>query len=429
MRVALPEARIGTCELVVNYSVPLAALAPGQTIAITLPLVMPKDGKLLANNLMVRAERDLIAWPQKGVWTAANDAAAADSPTTLRLTAAKPAQTLNLEVRRDQRLAAQETVVDRAWVQSWLTSAVRRDRAVFQGATDGRELAVRLPPEAAPDRTIVFLDGRQVQPRVLVDGRLSVPLAGQDPDEGGPARRRFVVELQYDFRGPRPPQGSLCLDFPQLDPDTWIRRMYWQLVLPVNEHLIANPSGFSGECTWNWEGYGWGRRPTADQAQLESWAGATPREPLPEQANCYLFSAMGKIERAEVGTAGRTSIVLWASGAALVAGMFLIYVPRGRHPAVLLALGIGILAVGAMAPEPTLLLAQAASLGLALTLAASLVDRGVGRRRRLTARVMPAAAAIEPGSSRRPYQPSLPANLSPTESLPSLPPPAESIEP
>ncbi len=66
MRVALPEARIGTCELVVNYSVPLAALAPGQTIAITLPLVMPKDGKLLANNLTVRAERDLIAWPQQG---------------------------------------------------------------------------------------------------------------------------------------------------------------------------------------------------------------------------------------------------------------------------------------------------------------------------------------------------------------------------
>jgi hypothetical protein len=94
-----------------------------------------------------------------------------------------------------------------------------------------------------------------------------------------------------------------------------------------------------------------------------------------------------------------------------------------------LALGIGILAVAAIAPEPTLLLAQAATLGLALTLAATLLDRGLARRRRLALRRGPAAAAIEAGSSRGSHQRSRAADLSPTASLAPAPPAAEGIEP
>ena len=99
--------------------------------------------------------------------------------------------------------------------------------------------------------------------------------------------------------------------------------------------------------------------------------------PLPERANLYLFSTLGNVQQAELHTAGRTWIVLWASGAALVAGLLLIYVPASRHPATLLVVGIVLLAAGLIAPEPTLLLAQAASLGLALTLLAGLLERGV----------------------------------------------------
>ena len=163
--------------------------------------------------------------------------------------------------------------------------------------------------------------------------------------------------------------------------------MYWQLVLPTDEHLVANPAGFTGEFRWGWQGYFWGRQPLLDQAQLESWVGAAPRDPLPERANLYLFSTLGNVEQAEVHTAGRAWIVLWASGAALVAGLLLIYVPASRHPATLLVVGIALLAAGLIAPEPTLLLAQAASLGLVLTLLAGLLERVMtGRRRRTDVR-------------------------------------------
>jgi hypothetical protein len=158
---------------------------------------------------------------------------------------------------------------------------------------------------------------------------------------------------------------------------------------------------------------------------LELWAGATPREPPTERANFYLFSALGKIKRAEVGTAGRTWIVLWASAAALVAGLLLIYVPASRHPTTLLVLGVGMLAVGATWPEPTLLLAQAASLGLALTLVTRLLDRGVARRRWFAAHGRLPVSAVELSSTHAPYRPPSVGHPSPTESLP----PAEEIKP
>jgi hypothetical protein len=328
-------------------------------------------------------------------------------------------------VRRNERPAAQATAVDRRWIQTWLTSDARQDRAVLQGTTEREELEVRLPAGAAAGRAVVLLHGRPVEPQVLGGNRLLVSLPKPDRGEGG-RTARFVLELQYDFVGPRPAPGSLSLEFPRIEPDARIGRTYWQLVLPVNEHLIVNPDGLSGEFTWNWEGYFWGRRPLLDQAQLESWSAATRHDPLPRQASYYLFTAMGRIDRATVYTAGRTWIVLSASAAALVAGMLLIYIPRLRHPALLLALGIAVLAVGVIAPEPTLLLAQAAGLGLALALLTGLLDRGAARR--LAARAN-SAAAHEPGSTRTVYQPPAAAKPSSTESLPNGLPPAGNLEP
>ena len=74
--------------------------------------------------------------------------------------------------------------------------------------------------------------------------------------------------------------------------------------------------------------------------------------------------------------------MLLASGAALVAGLLLIYVPGSRHPAALLGAVVVLLGIGMLYPEPTLLFAQAVILGLALTLVAGLLERSVARRRR-----------------------------------------------
>ena len=185
-------------------------------------------------------------------------------------------QRISVEAAGEHTATGEESktiVVDRAWVQSRLTSITRQDRAVFQLTTDRNEIEVVLPADAA-QKAVALVDGRQVEPgRSAITGfasrwgpanqrlsecRLSLrqnatfaerkatlvssPILG-----GQPGWRRVVVELRYHFAGPRPPRGAICMEFPRLSPGAWMRRMYWQLILPSNEHLIANPDGFTGE--------------------------------------------------------------------------------------------------------------------------------------------------------------------------------------
>jgi len=325
---------------------------------------------------------------------------------------------------RTGNVAECPATVQRAWIQTWLTYSSRQDRAVYQLTAPCRELEVALPQGAAVDQATVSVDGKSVEHRVLSDGRLLVPLADR-------ARRLCTLELRYHFSDSRPPRGDIELDFPRLGTQTWLRRMYWQLVLPVNEHLMSNPEGFAGEFRWQWRGLYWGRRPLLDQSQLETWSGATTRAALPEQSNAYLFSACGEVTRVALRTAGRTWIVLCASGAALVVGLLLIYVPVVRRPPVWMALCVALAAAGLIAPEPSLLLAQAAGLGLALALAAGLLERGAARRRRrrTVSRNEPKSARIDLGSTRAPL---VVASAPPasTDMLPSVGPPREdNVEP
>ncbi len=419
LRVALPGPRIGACELVLQYSVPVGETTAQQAALLALPLPMPKDGQLTSNSLSLKAARNLRVSPRPQTgWTVVEREGEAAGHGDLRLSAAKTVGRLDLDLRREGDDAQASTIIDRAWVQSWLTSVARQDRAAYQLTTHRKELEVVFPAGAPASQAVVLVDGQHVECRATAEDRLLVPLAGQRD------QHRFVIELQYQFPEVRPPRGALRLEFPRLEPNTWVRRMYWQLILPANEHVTANPAGFTGEFTWDWEGYFWGRQPLLDQTQLETWVGATPRPALPERDNLYLFSTLGGVPQAEIYTLGRTWIVLWASGAALVVGLLLIYVPASRHPAVLLVAGLGLLAAGLIAPEPTFLLAQAASLGLGLTLLTGLLARGMsGRRRRVVPRKESSHSRVEVGSTRIPQRP-LPVNgPASTESIPAVQPP------
>ena len=417
LRVALPSPRMGSCKLALRYSIPVAEPTAGQSSKLTVPLPMPEVGELIANSLTIRPVANVrVSLPTDGPWTvAADEARTRAGRTDLRLTSPKAVGRVDLKLQRETEGGAGATVIDRAWVQSWLTSSARQDRAVYQLTTNRKQLEVVLPDGAIADRAAVAVNGERVKSQRPSKGHLLIPLPGKRET------RRLVLELQYPFSGPRPARGAIRLAFPRMDPDVWVRRTYWQLVLPANEHVMANPSGWVGEFTWKWHGYFWGRRPLLDQGQLESWVGATPQGPLSEQASVYLFSTLSGVEQAEPFTASRTWIVLWASGVALVAGLLLIYVPASRHPATLLIVGIGLLAIGLIAPEPTLLLAQAAGLGLILALLAGLLERGVTRRfRRMVVHKEPSGIRVDLGSS----QTSCPPQLASTETIPAIQPPS-----
>lgn len=415
MRVVLPGPRVGTCELLLQYTVPVNEPTPQRSSTLALPLPMPEDGKISANGLVVKSARNTRVSPRKGPWTVVDREAASNGHTSLRLSSATGADRVDLDLRWETDDTAGATIVDRAWVQSWLTSTARQDRAAYQLTTNRKNLEVVLPDEAVLDQTLV--DGKRVERREIDDDRWVIPLPSQRESQ------RVVIELRYHFPDARAPHGAIEVDFPRIGPDAWVRRMYWQLVLPANEHVIANPSGFTSEFTWGWQDYFWGRQPLLDQEQLEAWVGATARDPLPERVNTYLFSALGDAKAAEVYTAGRTWIVLLASGAALVVGLLLIYVPASRHPATLLTLGITLLGTGLVAPEPTLLLAQAASLGLLLALLSGFLERGVSRQRhRVIARKDPSSSRVEVGSTHTPRRLSPGNSHASTDAMPAVQP-------
>ena len=412
--IALPEPRIGDCELTLRYSVPLAEATADPT-SVSVPLAMPEDGELLSNTAAVKAEKNIRVSPQKGLWNP-NSLDAADSADLL-LAAPNRTDSLELRLQRAENETAGAIVVERAWVQSWLTSAARQDRAVFQFAADRKELEIVLPVGVAAAQAAVLVDGRRVEPQTLAERRISIPLG--ERRNGG----RCTVELQYHFSQPRTPCGAMDFAFPRIQPDVWMRRMYWQLILPANEHLLASPEGFSGESVWRWRVWHLDRTPSVDQTQLETWSGASPSNRLPNGANVYLFSAIGNVKEASVQTAGRTWLVLWASGGVLAIGLLLIYIPRIRHPATLFAAGVALAAAGWIAPEPALILAQAAAAGLALAILAWLLKHAANQGTVIRQVIFPSLARIDAGVPQTVVvSPSAVGNLAPTQMIPNNPP-------
>ena len=379
VRVTLPKARIGPCELTAHYPLALPKISTEQRTEVDIPLVMPGEGDLTGCKLVVASSPELRVEPRPGAWTAMETGVLHGGPRRgLQLTATRRCDQVELDVQSEPG-SESAVVVDRAWIQTWITGLAqtpRQDRAVYQFASRGRELEITLPERTSAEQVCVMLDGKRAAPTAAADGRLLVPLAADG------AANRHLLDLRYPVLGPR----SKSFDFPRLGNDVWIRRMYWQVVLPRGEHVVSLPDELTGEYRWGWSGYFWGRQPLLDQAQLESWIGVrTSVAAVPATANRYLYGALGPVSRCELRTASRAGIVLGASGAALLVGLLLIYFPRARHPASLLTAPVLLASLGIMVPEPAILGAQAAALGLVLALMAGLLSHMVVRWRRAPA--------------------------------------------
>ena len=200
-------------------------------------------------------------------------------------------------------------------------------------------------------------------------------------------------------------------EFPSLGDDTWIRRAYWQLLLPPEEHLIVSPRELTGEFAWGWNSFYFGRQPVLSQADLETWVGLRHpgSTPAPAGMNAYLFSSLGRIGPCEIVTAGRSTIVFLSSGIALLAGLLLIYVRAARHPVVLLVATAILAVLTAIYPELALMAAQASAVGLALVLLAVFLRQlTAGSRQPLLAEVSSAIAPVLP--MPRPSEPPVPSS-------------------
>lgn len=398
-KIVLPSPRQGRLELTAIYSVPIGDLQPLASVPCVIPLILPEDATFTGHRLRATVESGIGIWRGRGsAWQeVGNRQASNDTATVTEFMADTPEDRIVLGVHPMDPDTLGSAVVHSAWLQTWLTDSQRRDRAVYFFASDRRRLTVELPSGADTDLLRVLLDGKELrrEAEYSVSSDLSV---GVDLPPEKTLRNR-VLDVRFISES-RPPRGRMQLELPKLAEDVWIRRCYWQLVLPGSEHVVSAPKDYTAEYDWAWKGLWWGRVPIMEQADLERWAQVDSDMSVPEATSRYLFSTFGPVKSVEMVTANRTWIVGGTSGVALLIGLVVIYFPVTRHPLFGLVLVIAIVGAAVVWPGASLLAAQGAGMGLVLSLLGAILYRGVARRRRRTFRRDAASSVFERGSTQ-----------------------------
>lgn len=380
VRVTLPAPRIGRCELRVGYILPQERLLPATSVPLLLPLAMPTDARLTYNQLVISSRPGLTVTLRKGAWSIDPQprypaVQPGDIVLTSRASAGETPLATPLAVTLKERQSEGSTIVERAWIQTWLADAVRQERAIYRFTTSAPLLRVTLPEGIVLSDLKVRLDAKNVTPEVDRENLLTVRLPQTL------LAHEHLLQLEYHF-AQREHGSRVELAAAQFKPGVWVRRLYWQLILPPQEHLLMSGGDCTREFTWVWDRFGYWRQPTLEQTELESWIGATPGEAPPAAANRYLFSSIGPQAKLQVWIVRRSALVFGASLALLLGGLLLIYVPVVRHPGVLFVVATVLLAGAIVEPEAALLVAQGAGLGLLLAVLAVALAYRVRRRQK-----------------------------------------------
>jgi hypothetical protein len=399
-RIVLPGARIGRCEIQVRYGIEVDPLQPNTSVIYEVPLVMPVQTELSSNKLYVTAPQGVVVHCRDQHWRPEPPASGLPRRSGLALVAD---QRLDRVVLGAQHSDLASTVVERTWVQTCLIHGARRDRAVFRFTSDEPELQLVLPAGADPRTLSMFLGPEEIEDRARVRVQASSDEPLRIPLDRESRHRRQWLEVQYGFSDPRPEPGRLSLELPRLGGEAWVQRVYWELVLPQNEHVIVGPEQLARDYRWGWAGFFWGRKPLMGQAELEAWSGASRDMEVPKGTGRYLYGTLGSVARCELHTAARSLVVLAASAVVLVVGLVLIYVPACRHPAALLAVATVLVGAAVVYPGPSLLAAEAGSLGLVLVLLAGLLYRTLGPGRSGGLWREPSSSVLDRSSTQAQY--------------------------
>lgn len=373
VRVNLNGQGLGKCAITIRFSQALSGLSVGESVSSDVLLASPLDNEppWSAKSVEIRHAEILRAEVTDDAWQGEQESS---TDGVVRRIVTPQADTdvhrLPLTVtllRVDDQSAA---LVHRAWIQTWFSHQHRQDRAAFRVTARDRRLVIRLPSAATLDDAAV--DGRRVEWTEEVEGVVLELAASRLGSE-------VTIELWYSFANESLPEGASSILFPQIARAKWTKRLYWQLVIPSDQHLLKSPSDLTPELTWGWRGAYWGRQANLSQQELEQWVGASSQAALPSSANQYVFSTFGSVDQFELATVSRRSALLMASAIIFVVGLLLIYFRVARHPVMLLLLGVTVIAGAVLYPEPTLLAAQTASLGFVFVLAVYMLKCGIAR--------------------------------------------------
>lgn len=373
VRVDLLRDRVGEVVLNVACELPRAEATSGELTRI--PLIQPMEDdsvKVSRNLLTVSADSSIALESADDSWSADN---AADASATDANRLSLQATGLTSECRLQTSLAKQQPTramrVSRAWLQTVVSNAERFDRAVFRLLSDQPQIQLQLPEYADRGDVRAAIGGESVKASVDEAGIVRVT---QPPELLG---RDMTLDVWYGSTLPATTARDVPAVLPLLEGTGRIEHVYWELVLPRQQHLAWYPRLLTPEMEWQLHNLYWGPRSRMDQRELEGNLQASALY-VPPDTNRYLFSSGGGVASVTFQRVSRLSLMLIFSGLALVVVVPFFYLPSLRHPAIYFAIGMVLVALAVTFPEPAVLCGQAGAIGVALALLACLLNRAVG---------------------------------------------------
>ncbi len=428
--VSLADApKIGSCVVSLHYEGKPLDFDPNFTRYFTVDLAQPENGTLLSNELTIFAPPGVSVQYNKNkktnrFWRLEDSGRAADGRSTFaRYASATQEFGAAFTASLDANDNFDSVIVDRAWLQTWLSDVARVDRVAYRLSGYRDRLALRLPDAVRKDRVAVSLDGVPFSNVAETNGglfaedekTLVVPIPESVRD------REYVLELSYvvqpnataatsDADSSRPNSNRLDVQFPRFvrlpnadsddadgetprdatDDSIWIRRAYWQVLTPFNRHVVVEPDDWTPEYVLRRDGFlgSYRRVASISQTELCDWVGVAEREAIPLEVNSYLFSGFGQPERSRLFILDRALLILLGGGAALATGLGLLYFPFFRSRSVLFVFALTTTALVALRPYLAFLFLQTTVFGVLLTLGAALLAKFFGRKDAKTQKVV-----------------------------------------
>ncbi len=366
LAISLDPPRLGPIDLQLSFPWPLSS-RPNQGYT-DVPLANPSDGQVLGNTASLNPMGPMqVELATNTIWDQVEQSLSNNSLAGISLSSSQKTESIPIRATKRQEDIGEETtpgatIVQRAWMQSWLANNSRLDRAVYQIASGSDRVYLDLPESSEVQSLIV--DGLETPPLLSEQG-LEIRVARRTGGE-----HTIELALRYDSR---PSVGAMNFLIPRFRDALPARRWFWQLLLPKNEHLLLADSQLTSANRWERRGWFWHRTSNMTQPSLESWTGGSTQPELPDSLNQYLFSSFDRVEQISVRTSNRRTLVYTSCAIIAFFGLALIYFPRLRHPAILLILALLLLSGSWLIPSASLLLAQASLLGAFLIVISLLV--------------------------------------------------------
>jgi hypothetical protein len=304
-----------------------------------------------------------------------------DNPTRVFVSDASEAY-LPLILRTTGTEASTTTIIDRVWIQTWLSRGIEQDRAAFRFRSTAPQVTVELPPELPTSEIEVLLDQKPADILSQAHGRLVARIVQSSEANGNESAAALVAHtLELRLRQPCRDTALQVHRFtpPQLQGSAALSQVYWQIVVPGDEHVVESPAQLEPVSQWQWLDSFWGTHPTKSQSELETWVGASQQLAPTTSQSEYLYAGLLPISTISIVTGSRWIIVIAASSIVLLLVVAWLYVPAAQRRWIAAALAIAIFVGSISYPEVSLLIGEASVLGVLLSGLAFVLMRSLRR--------------------------------------------------